>query len=196
MHLSALSQRILKRLDCPATLAGPKAKHDAGQVNHVTVSNRTGSLALRYLQLDDPIYLFKPWLNPLRLFEPRVWNHCPTAFTILQQPLHRPMIDPARSANQPGSTLRQEWSQLLLEKCARCFAINVARSNDHDGTLHGQHSWRKRILLPSPDAPGLPLPFCQRQNGILNMAQTNIGRVYSISLKIAFCGSQRLVLGQ
>jgi hypothetical protein len=74
----------------------------------MTISNRAGSLALRKLQLDDPIQLLQPGLNPPWLLKPRVGNHTPTDFTILQQPFHRPMVDPMSGSNEPGSTLRQE----------------------------------------------------------------------------------------
>ena len=115
MHLSSLSERILKRPDRSAALARPEAKYDPGQVNHVTISDRSGCLASRQLQLYDAIELLEPGLNPLWLLEARIRNHSPAAFTILKQPFHRPVVDTACSANQPGSTLRQEWRQVLLE---------------------------------------------------------------------------------
>src|SRR5258705_13357527 len=108
MHLSTLSQGILERLHRSATLAGPEAKHDPGEINQVTIPNRAGSLASWQLQPNDSINLLEPGLDPLWLLKPRVRNHGPTAFTILEQPFHRPVIDPTSCANQPGSTLRQK----------------------------------------------------------------------------------------
>ena len=115
VDLSSLPQRILERLDRSAALTRPETKHDPCQVNHVTISNRAGRLAPRQLQLHNAIELLKPGLNPLWLLKARVRNHRPAAFTIFQQPLHCPVINAASSANQPGSTLRQERRQVLLE---------------------------------------------------------------------------------
>ena len=115
VRLSSLPQRIFKRLCDSAASPHPKAKHYLGKINHITVSNRAGGLALRKLQLDDPIQLLEPRLNPPWLLKPRIRNNTPTDFTILQQPFHRPMVDPVSSSNEPGSTLRQEWRQMLLE---------------------------------------------------------------------------------
>src|SRR6185369_5280962 len=95
-------------LDRSAALARPEAKYDPRQVNHVAISDRSGCLTSRQLQLYDAIELFEPGLNPLWLLEACIRNHSPAAFTILKQPFHRPMIDTPCAANQPGSPLRQE----------------------------------------------------------------------------------------
>lgn len=84
MHFSSLPHCIFKRLDSSAAATSPKTKYYLGKINHVTISNRAGGLAPGKLQLDDPIELLEPGLNPLWLLEPGVRNHAPTTFGILQ----------------------------------------------------------------------------------------------------------------
>ena len=115
VRLSSLPQRIFKRLCNSATSTRPKAKHYLRKINHMTISNRAGCLALWKLQLDDPIQLVEPGLNPPWLLQTRVRNNTPTDFTILKQPFHGPLVDPVSSPNEPGSTLREEWRQMLLK---------------------------------------------------------------------------------
>ena len=45
VHLSSLPQRVSKSLYSSAPFARPKAKHDPGEVNQLTVSDRAGRLA-------------------------------------------------------------------------------------------------------------------------------------------------------
>jgi hypothetical protein len=44
---------------------------------------------------------------------------------------HRSLINPARSTDESGPTLRDEWRQMLLKQRARRLAINIARSGNH-----------------------------------------------------------------
>jgi hypothetical protein len=113
--LSSLPQRIFKRLCDYAASTHPKAEHYLGKINHMTIPDRACGLALRKLQLDEPIQLLEPRMNPPWLLKSRVRNNTPTDFTILQQPFHHPMVNPKSSPNDPSSTLRQEWRQMLLE---------------------------------------------------------------------------------
>src|SRR6266446_4970181 len=111
----------------------------------MTVADCAGSLAPGKLQLDDSIQFVERGLNPLWLLKARVGNNGPTRFTILQQPFHRPLINSARSADQPGPTLRNKWRQVLLKQRARHIALNIARAGNHDGAI-GCHRIRNKLV--------------------------------------------------
>src|SRR6266850_7490084 len=58
VHLFSLSQSMSERLNSATAFAGPEAKHDLREINHITISKSAGDLASGKLQFDDAINLF------------------------------------------------------------------------------------------------------------------------------------------
>jgi hypothetical protein len=58
VHFFSLSQSMSERPNGATAFAGPEAKHDLREINHITISKSAGALAPGKLQFDDAINLF------------------------------------------------------------------------------------------------------------------------------------------
>jgi hypothetical protein len=126
MNFLLLSQRIFQDGLCSASLAGPKANHDPGQINHITVAKSAGTFAPGQLQFDDSFYLLKPRLDRPWLVKPLMWNYGPANFIALSQPLDQPLVYPAIASHQPGPALIDKRRQMLFKQSARRATIHIA----------------------------------------------------------------------
>jgi hypothetical protein len=134
VHLFSLSQSMSESLNGGPALTGPEAKNDLRKIDHITVSESAGTRAPGKLQFNDAFDLRQRCLNRTGLVMQRVWNNGPAAFILVSQPFDGPLVDPARTGNQPGAALVQKRRKMLFKEVASCLAIDVSGSGDCHGT--------------------------------------------------------------